>query len=446
DRTHSGSSAGQTLSQLVAVANAWSEYALHCRLSVDEPQSEVRPPTNPIDDIAAQQPTASNGTRFAQRVPSESTEVDDRTEPDVVSDQVISDDEPAMTLDRWLSEQNASGSSSAAEKNHLLCVAAGEGFLDAVAWLLEQGARPEAPDADKRTAMHHASGAGSVPIVNLLTSLGCSVKTEDASKLTPLHLAAERGHAAVVDILIGRGADVNAGDEYKRTPLHQALKHGHLAVAARLVAAGATVNAKNAFNSAPLHIAAKMGRADVVDWLLNSSVSARRRSIVELTAFDDFDRTPLHHACEGGHINVVRLIVEHCERSQRDTAAAAAVSGHASPHPAVGGMSHIVGLRNKKEKFSPLHLAARYGHLPVVQYLVDHAHVGVNAADNRQLSTPLHLALRNGQGDVVRFLLGHGADPNARDAAGLTPLDVARAEGRAEEVAAWLNGTEPNGA
>lgn len=45
------------------------------------------------------------------------------------------------------------------------------------------------------------------------------------------------------------------------------------------------------------------------------------------------------------------------------------------------------------------------------------------------------LAVMQRRADLVRLLLAHGADPNARDQAGETPLERARHDGRADIVA-----------
>ena len=56
----------------------------------------------------------------------------------------------------------------------------------------------------------------------------------------------------------------------------------------------------------------------------------------------------------------------------------------------------------------------------------------VNARD-KDGNTPLHKAVDRGFADVVKLLLERGADPNIRDRDGRTPLDLARGR-RHEEV------------
>mmetsp|Transcript_20625 Transcript_20625/g.45164 ORF Transcript_20625/g.45164 Transcript_20625/m.45164 type:complete len:182 (+) Transcript_20625:68-613(+) len=58
---------------------------------------------------------------------------------------------------------------------------------------------------------------------------------------------------------------------------------------------------------------------------------------------------------------------------------------------------------------TPLHLAATFGHLPLVKVLVKDYRVPVNEVDWEGF-TPLCRAVSRGHLDVVKFLLRHGAD------------------------------------
>jgi len=62
---------------------------------------------------------------------------------------------------------------------------------------------------------------------------------------------------------------------------------------------------------------------------------------------------------------------------------------------------------------TPLHYAAQYGHLSVVEYLVNQkADINAKDKDNR---TPLHRAARYGHLSVVEYLVNQRADINAKD-------------------------------
>jgi len=61
---------------------------------------------------------------------------------------------------------------------------------------------------------------------------------------------------------------------------------------------------------------------------------------------------------------------------------------------------------------TPLHFSSRYGHLSVVEYLVNQK-ADINAKDKNDW-TPLHYAVYNGHLSVVEYLVNHKADINAK--------------------------------
>ena len=71
---------------------------------------------------------------------------------------------------------------------------------------------------------------------------------------------------------------------------------------------------------------------------------------------------------------------------------------------------------------TPLHRAAKRGHVDIVKLLLEHG-ANPNIQENKYGYTPLHVAVKNCHVDVVRVLLEHGADPTIRDNEGRTPLD-----------------------
>jgi len=62
---------------------------------------------------------------------------------------------------------------------------------------------------------------------------------------------------------------------------------------------------------------------------------------------------------------------------------------------------------------TPLHNASRYGHLSVVEYLVNQK-ADINAKTNYNM-TPLHYASQDGHLSVVEYLVNHKADINAKE-------------------------------
>ena len=65
------------------------------------------------------------------------------------------------------------------------------------------------------------------------------------------------------------------------------------------------------------------------------------------------------------------------------------------------------------EAVAPLHLACDRGHNETVRLLLEMAEVDVNVRDGEG-QTPLHYAVMCGHKDTCKLLLNAGADPNIR--------------------------------
>jgi hypothetical protein len=77
---------------------------------------------------------------------------------------------------------------------------------------------------------------------------------------------------------------------------------------------------------------------------------------------------------------------------------------------------------------SLLHQAALKGNARIVELLLTHGGLAVNARTEKQF-TPLHLACYAGQVEAAKVLLAAGADVGARTDAGAVPLQVAASAG-----------------
>ncbi|MBS0169211.1 MAG: ankyrin repeat domain-containing protein [Nitrospira sp.] len=87
--------------------------------------------------------------------------------------------------------------------------------------------------------------------------------------------------------------------------------------------------------------------------------------------------------------------------------------------------------------WTPLHLAAARGDLPLVTTLLDNGASIDQLNGNRR--TALYEAAKRGRTEVVTLLLDRGANPNARGKSGYTPLLVAAEHGHAETITVLLS-------
>ena len=231
--------------------------------------------------------------------------------------------------------------------------------------------------------------------------------------------SARRGDVERTRWLVERGADVNAHNEsrckkqsagYTGTSLMMACKEGHLEVVRLLLSSGADVNAAVRMHpfcgQTSLMIAARQGHLEVVRELL-------REQDIEIEAEDSEGNTPLMEACAGGCVEIVCLLMSQ------------------------GALITGIQLREEdglNVYTSSLTLACEEGHLEVVRELLERKPIAQRGDDecNDEVIVSLLLACRNGHVEIVRELLGHGVsiealkddDENYEDY-GMTPLLVA---------------------
>ncbi|KAF8158496.1 ankyrin repeat-containing domain protein [Crassisporium funariophilum] len=197
-------------------------------------------------------------------------------------------------------------------------------------------------DSDGQTALHHAAWKhlyDSTEALELLIDAGAPINVIDRLGHTPLWEAVSKGWPPDVALLIKSGADVDLrGDpRWSTTPLMEACHHNashNLPSVAILLAEGADVNAaRDSKGMTPLHYAARSGKVEVVRMILAANLlfifgeathpldkshpfhAAWQSELVNAVDYSNY--TPLHHAAEAGHADVVKVFLEEVEAVDR---------------------------------------------------------------------------------------------------------------------------------
>lgn len=88
--------------------------------------------------------------------------------------------------------------------------------------------------------------------------------------------------------------------------------------------------------------------------------------------------------------------------------------------------------------WTPLHLAAFFGHAKVAELLLTHGADVAARSRNNNANTPLHAALAGDQKIVAALLIGNDADVNGTDGNGWRPLHIAAANNNLDAIKALV--------
>ena len=102
----------------------------------------------------------------------------------------------------------------------------------------------------------------------------------------------------------------------------------------------------------------------------------------------------------------------------------------ASDRSAINGFS--------PDGWTPLHLAAFFGHTQLAELLLAHNADVAARSRNPNGNTPLHAALAGNHKMVAGLLIGRGGDVNAADAGGWRPLHLAAANNNLDAIKALI--------
>lgn len=182
--------------------------------------------------------------------------------------------------------------------------------------------------------------------------------------------------------------------------------------------------------------AVKAGDADGLRGILQSDPQAAG-------ARGDGGDSPLMTALYHGRRDLADLILAHGR--QPDAAEAAALGNVDRLRAELDAEPDLVH-RHTHDGWTPLHLAAFFGHADAVRLLLERGADANALSANPLRNTPLHAALAGPLGiDGIRLLIDAGTDVNARQHGGYTALHSAAQNGRMEIIDLLLDrGADPD--
>ena len=359
------------------------------------------------------------------------------------------------------------------EGETVLMTAARTGNVPIVQALLRKDARMEVRDGFYgETALIWAADADQADVVKALLDAGASVDARSASasfarrnagltrlslgEWTPLMYAARDGAMKAGRVLLDRGAEVNAVDPDGATALVLAIINYHYDFAQMLLDYKADPNLADTTGMAALFAAVDMsslpwmfGRPErpaqskvtaleLIESLLKhgANPNAALTSVQIQRAHTDGDfalgvgATPFLRASKAADVPVMKLLLAHGADPD-----AKLKNGNTALMFAAG-----LGYRDGNMAVPTRDRGTPQEAIEAIQLCLDRG-LPINAAGANG-DTALHVAVTGrGDLDIIKYLAEHGASLDAKNTAGQTALDAARASRRDRTAAAALLGS-----
>ncbi|XP_040899234.1 ankyrin repeat and death domain-containing protein 1B isoform X2 [Toxotes jaculatrix] len=203
--------------------------------------------------------------------------------------------------------------------------------------------------------------------------------------------AAKRNDVETMKTL-GKGLNANARNVHNRTALHYAVAGKNKEAVQVLLQRRVKVDQKDKYGVAPIHLAAWFGSLEILKLLVQAGAEYKVENE------------------EGLNIMHCAAINNHTEISGHRVFALTAEHGCVEMLEMLMEPYKMATMKPNKRGDTPLHLAARNGHLDAVQLLLQ----SFDTRDevNMDGETALYQAADNGQEECVLTLLEAGCDPN----------------------------------
>jgi ankyrin repeat protein len=287
--------------------------------------------------------------------------------------------------------------------------------------------------------------------------------------LTPLLLAVRDGRDDTALALLDAGAGLNqvsAGDH--TSPLLMATINGHFDLAQRLLERGADVTLASDAGATPLYgvlnmqwapkarhpqpahyMQQRIGYLELAEAILKAGadVNARLTRTLWYTTYnrdllgvDRTGATAFWLAAYTLDIPAMRLLLQYGADPNVRTAKVPERYEEGGPDPDAPDQSGMPPLPWHGPAVAPIHAASGVGYglgfagnthrhvpdgwVPAVRFLVEELGADVNARDHNGY-TPLHHAASRGDNELIKYLVSKGADPKAVARSGQTTVDMA---------------------
>ena len=301
-------------------------------------------------------------------------------------------------------------------------------------------------DDSGKTAFWYIYNQGNVDIIKYYLN-ACNCKIEgNYKKRALLYTAAQKGQYVAFKLICESMKNnpvmqiseriLYETDDYGNTSLHLASKFGHLEVVEYLVQnIKLSLYILNLDGQTCFHLALRHECIEIVNYLTkyatkNFFYPDKNGDTPHIFVSDKLRHIVLHLACRHGLLNIVKYLIHEVKM---EVLCKDRKGLNALHHACIGGHLDVVQFLSSDSSLDvadyegcmPLHHASRCGCLDVVQYLVSQKPSELMTRDHDN-NTPLHLATKYNKTSIVNyFLKKYLYDCNLRGEHGRTPLLIA---------------------
>jgi len=353
---------------------------------------------------------------------------------------------------------------------HLAC----QNNLEVANYLIDAGADIHAVNIGGSTPLHVACKFNSKDLIEKLIKKGADINKNNKKGNTPLMITVKNGYVESTELLLKHNADINKLETSTgNTTLHLAAKGNRINVALLLITKGADIYKKNNDGKTPIDIITSNCSFPIPkindlkqkycmvkgSFLQRKSIdSSFKKGSPIFKLRDDIDGLSTRF-----EYWIINNINDPTKRFQIDDAIINSLGEFIQKFKDLqkykeaieslifimkeSKMGNEICNQNNNQDIiekqtggtiqSDFEEACRNGDIKVVMDLIDKG-ADVNASNNWG-NTPLHYALDNGHTEVAMALIDKGADLNARNNDGYTPLHIALMKGHTEAAMAVID-------
>ncbi len=310
--------------------------------------------------------------------------------------------------------------------DNALHIASKHGSVKIISSLLKQPGMSDAavinrPNAEGFTPLSHACDNNHLDAAEVLIEAGANLRAQTNNGDTALHLASIKGHTNMMELLFENEDGIDSGDEIYLpletqnkqgcTPFLLACASGQIEVIDLLLDQGASFHDRNGEGNTAFHLASMNGKKEVLEYLLKMEWPHADQNMQH----NNLGQTPFVLACAGGHVQVVRYLIDAGLKGNIDnvvTALSQAVINNKVetvsillnlPDVDTTVLVNIDTIGTDTHRNSLLHRAGALGHLAIFKLLVE-ARADLTAI-NSYGNTVLMAAIGFARGDIVEYLL-----------------------------------------